>query len=162
LNEQRERWLNPPERIDMFATTIDAADSLEDVPADARPLIRQSAIMAAAAKDARLKKRTLTYLYNERPTWLKLAHETLDRAVLSAYAATDPDGNWSEDWSEVWIETGAGQKLPPNHPLASKRAEVDQAVLANLLRLNQQRAEQDISPPAALKNAKNAKNAKKK
>jgi hypothetical protein len=31
-----------------------------------RPLIRQSAIMAAA-KDSRLKKRTLTNLYNERP-----------------------------------------------------------------------------------------------
>jgi hypothetical protein len=37
---------------------------------------------AEAAKDARLKKRTLTNLYNERPTWLKLAHEQLDRTVL--------------------------------------------------------------------------------
>ena len=37
------------------------------------------------AGTATLKKRTLTNLYNERPTWLKLAHETLDKAVLGAY-----------------------------------------------------------------------------
>lgn len=34
---------------------------------------------------AELKKRTLTNLYNQRPTWLQLAHEQLDRAVLDAY-----------------------------------------------------------------------------
>jgi hypothetical protein len=70
---------------------------------------------------------------------LKLAHETLDRAVLSAYAAVDPQGNWSEDWAAMWIDTGAGQKLPADHPLAAERARVDQAVLGNLLRLNQLR-----------------------
>ena len=32
-----------------------------------------------------LKKRTLTNLYNARPTWLDLAHQKLDRAVLDAY-----------------------------------------------------------------------------
>ena len=32
-----------------------------------------------------LKKRTLTNLYNERPTWLDLAHRTLDAAVFAAY-----------------------------------------------------------------------------
>ena len=31
------------------------------------------------------KKRTLTNLYNERPTWLRLAHERLDAAVFAAY-----------------------------------------------------------------------------
>ena len=62
---------------------MDAADTFTDVPAEARGLIRQSVIMAAAAKDSRLKKRTLTNLYNERPQWLKLAHEKLDRAVLA-------------------------------------------------------------------------------
>jgi hypothetical protein len=139
LNEQRERWLNPPEWIDLLAAKIDAADTFEDVPKEARPLIRHSAIRAAAAKDARLKKRTLTNLYNERPTWLKLAHERLDRAVLAAYAAVDPDGDWSEDWAEVWAETGAGQALAADHALAAKRAEVDQKVLANLLRLNHAR-----------------------
>ena len=32
-----------------------------------------------------LKKRTLTNLYNARPTWLQLAHERLDAAVAGAY-----------------------------------------------------------------------------
>jgi hypothetical protein len=32
-----------------------------------------------------LKKRTLTNLYNERPTWLDLAHKKLDDAVFTAY-----------------------------------------------------------------------------
>ena len=34
---------------------------------------------------ASLKSRTLTNLYNERPTWLDLAHRKLDAAVFSAY-----------------------------------------------------------------------------
>ena len=32
-----------------------------------------------------LKRRTLTNLYNARPTWLQLAHESLDAAVAAAY-----------------------------------------------------------------------------
>jgi alpha-L-fucosidase len=32
-----------------------------------------------------LKKRTLTNLYNERPTWLDNAHRTLDEVVFAAY-----------------------------------------------------------------------------
>jgi type II restriction/modification system DNA methylase subunit YeeA len=38
------------------------------------------------ADEAELKKRTLTELYNQRPTWLDIAHKTLDNAVLDAYA----------------------------------------------------------------------------
>ena len=34
---------------------------------------------------AKLKKRTLTNLYNERPAWLDLAHKRLDAAVAAAY-----------------------------------------------------------------------------
>jgi len=41
------------------------------------------------AKDAEctklLAKRTLTNLYNQRPTWLDLAHRKLDEAVFAAY-----------------------------------------------------------------------------
>jgi len=33
----------------------------------------------------KLAKRTLTNLYNERPTWLDLAHRKLDAAVFAAY-----------------------------------------------------------------------------
>ena len=142
LNERRERWLNPPEWIEPIAKSIDAADDFHDVPTEARALIRQSAIMAAAAKDANLKKRTLTNLYNERPTWLRLAHLKLDQAVLAAYAAIDPEGGWSPDWAQVWQDTGAGQPLPAAHAFAARRAETDQKVLANLLRLNLARAGQ--------------------
>ncbi len=35
--------------------------------------------------EAERKKRTLTNLYNARPTWLDLAHQRLDRAVFDAY-----------------------------------------------------------------------------
>lgn len=39
-----------------------------------------------------LKKRTLTNLYNERPTWLANAHKALDDAVFAAYGWNDsPD-----------------------------------------------------------------------
>jgi len=140
LNEQRERCVNPREWIDAIARAVDLEDDFSDVPEEARQLIRQSAIMAKAARHPDLKKRTLTNLYNERPTWLSLAHLELDRAVLAAYAAIDPDGVWSEDWAEVWRDSGAGQPLPDDHPLANERAEVDQQVLANLLRLNLARA----------------------
>ena len=37
-----------------------------------------------------MKKRTLTNLYNEHPTWLDNAHTRLDRAVFAAYG-------WPED-----------------------------------------------------------------
>ncbi|MGB2985490.1 MAG: DNA methyltransferase [Phycisphaerae bacterium] len=141
LNEQRERWLNPPEWIEAIAQAVDAEDDFSDVPEEARGLIRQSAIMARAAKDKNLKKRTLTNLYNDRPTWLKLAHDKLDRAVLAAYTATDADGDWCEDWAEVWNQTGAGFPLPADHAMSARRKEVDQLVLANLVRLNLQRSE---------------------
>lgn len=157
LNEQRERWLNPPEWIEPLAAKIDAADKFEDVPPEARALVRQSAIMAAAAKDARLKKRTLTNLYNERPTWLKLAHQQLDRAVLAAYAAVDPEGEWSEDWADVWVDSGAGQPLPAEHPLHARRQEIDQRVLANLLRLNHERAGVSETSPRRAKTGKISK-----
>lgn len=38
--------------------------------------------------DAEKKKRTLTNLYNQRPTWLELAHKKLDEAVFEAYGWT--------------------------------------------------------------------------
>ena len=38
-----------------------------------------------------MKKRTLTALYNQRPTWLAHAHAALDRAVWVAYGWDDPD-----------------------------------------------------------------------
>jgi type II restriction/modification system DNA methylase subunit YeeA len=43
------------------------------------------------ASEADLKKRTLTNLYNERPTWLAHLHERLDRAVWAAYGWEDEE-----------------------------------------------------------------------
>ena len=37
------------------------------------------------ASETDLKKRTLTNLYNQRPTWLDNAHKKLDAAVFAAY-----------------------------------------------------------------------------
>ena len=45
------------------------------------------------ASDTELKKRTLTNLYNQRPTWLDLAHHKLDEAVFAAYG-------WSPDLTD--------------------------------------------------------------
>ena len=44
-----------------------------------------SASCVPGASAAELKKRTLTNLYNARPTWLDLLHQHLDAAVAMAY-----------------------------------------------------------------------------
>jgi hypothetical protein len=46
--------------------------------------------------EAEKKKRTLTNLYNARPTWLDLAHKRLDEAVFAAYG-------WQSDLSDEEI-----------------------------------------------------------
>jgi hypothetical protein len=45
---------------------------------------------------AKLKERTLTKLYNERPAWLDFAHKKLDAAVTTAYG-------WSADLTDEQI-----------------------------------------------------------
>ena len=119
---------------------MDLAEDFSAVPADVRPLVRDSAIAAASAVDPRLMRRTLTNLYNERPEWLRLAHLALDRAVLACYAATDAAGGWDESWADAWRDAGAGRPLPAGHPLSPRRAEVDRSVLASLLALNRLRS----------------------
>ena len=47
--------------------------------------LRESWLNPPDATEAELKKRTLTNLYNQRPTWLANAHATLDAAVADAY-----------------------------------------------------------------------------
>lgn len=70
LNELRKNWLNPSELVKREP---------EVVPGYPDRVLAQS-----LAAEAQLKKRTLTNLYNERPSWLANAHRDLDRAVLSA------------------------------------------------------------------------------
>ena len=55
LNRLREGWLNPP---DLISSGVGAAE---------------------------LRRRTLTNLYNRRPTWLENVHARLDAAVADAY-----------------------------------------------------------------------------
>ncbi len=47
--------------------------------------LRQGWLNPPGLSDAELRTRTLTNLYNARPTWLAQAHERLDAAVLAAY-----------------------------------------------------------------------------
>jgi type II restriction/modification system DNA methylase subunit YeeA len=79
LVDLRDAWLNPPEWVERVPEVVPGyPDRL--VPKDAE----------AAEK---LKKRTLTNLYNERPEWLRNAHRTLDEAVAAAYG-------WERDLSD--------------------------------------------------------------
>ncbi len=74
LNEMRERWLNPPEWVDRVPEVVPGyPDRIIPKPEHA----------------SELKKRTLTNLYNARPTWLDNAHKSLDAAVAAAYGWSD-------------------------------------------------------------------------
>ncbi len=70
LVEARDRWLNPPE------WTERAPEVVAGYP---------DRIIAKPEHAAELKKRTLTNLYNARPTWLDNLHRSLDEAVATAY-----------------------------------------------------------------------------
>jgi type II restriction/modification system DNA methylase subunit YeeA len=79
LVKLRDNWLNPAEWVKRVPEVISGyPDRL--IPIDEK-----------AAKQ--LKKRTLTNLYNQRPTWLRVAHEELDAAVAEAYG-------WEADISD--------------------------------------------------------------
>ena len=76
LDELRNKWLNPANLVHREPeVALGFPDRL--LPTDEK---------AAAV----LKQRTLTNLYNERPTWLANAHRELDEAVAAAYG-------WSAD-----------------------------------------------------------------
>ena len=53
-------------------------------------------IVNAPNSETEKKKRTLTNLYNARPTWLDLAHKRLDEAVFATYG-------WTPDLSDEQI-----------------------------------------------------------
>ncbi len=71
LDAARRHWLNPPELV------REEADVVASLPPRLLP------VDAAAARE--LSKRTLTNLYNRRPSWLAQRHAALDAAVWSAY-----------------------------------------------------------------------------
>jgi type II restriction/modification system DNA methylase subunit YeeA len=79
LDQLRQAWLNPPDLVELVP---------EVVPGFPDRIVPKDAKSAGI-----LKRRTLTNLYNERPTWLAHAHEALDAAVAAAYG-------WPADISE--------------------------------------------------------------
>ena len=60
---------------------------VQAIAAAARDLVtkRDNWLTPPGATAAELKTRTLTALYNARPTWLDNLHATLDQAVAAAY-----------------------------------------------------------------------------
>jgi hypothetical protein len=67
----RNNWLNPPDLV------VRVPEVVKGYPDRILPKDEAAAEV--------LKKRTLTNLYNERPTWLENAHRDLDAAVADAY-----------------------------------------------------------------------------
>jgi type II restriction/modification system DNA methylase subunit YeeA len=99
LNELRENWLNPADLV------VRVPEVVPGYPDRMLPKDDEAAKV--------LKTRTLTNLYNQRPTWLQNAHAALDEAVAEAYG-------WEKDWKTGGL--------------------TDNEILARLFKLNQERA----------------------
>jgi hypothetical protein len=92
-----KRYINPATIVPTRDTLARSASEGLDVQRETGPRSRVGLVSGVGtvryprivAKDeecaTQLKKRTLTNLYNERPTWLDLAHRKLDEAVFAAY-----------------------------------------------------------------------------
>lgn len=94
LNELRERWLNPPEWTQERALEFPGSHSgpwqryidVRSVNTTGTGIVHYPRPESRNAEcAAKLKNRTLTRLYNERPAWLELAHKRLDATVAAAY-----------------------------------------------------------------------------
>ena len=92
MDELRNNWLNPPEwtreEVLEFPGSVDGpwARYVHDPNKKGVGTVRYPRIVPKDEECAKqLKKRTLTNLYNQRPTWLDLAHRKLDEAVFAAY-----------------------------------------------------------------------------
>ena len=100
LDDLRTAWLNPPEWICeevlefRGSTNGPWARYITNADRNGIGIVRYSRVVPKDKEAAQqLAKRTLTNLYNERPTWLELAHQNLDEAVFEAYGwePTIPD-----------------------------------------------------------------------
>jgi len=67
------------------SNVIEIAESARDLYAK-----REAWLNPVGAAEDELRERTLTNLYNNRPTWLDEAHRRLDRAVFAAYGWPAP------------------------------------------------------------------------
>lgn len=100
LDELRRGWLDPPEwtreEVLEFPGSVDGPWRRYVHDPDDRGIgtVRYPRRVPRGHDAARmLAKRTLTNLYNARPTWLELAHRRLDEAVCAAYG-------WEADISD--------------------------------------------------------------
>jgi hypothetical protein len=84
LNDLREAWLNPPEWTQRVPEVVPLGMATSPYPDRILPRDKLS-----EADLKQLQKRTLTNLYNQRPSWLQIAHQQLDAAVAAAYGWAD-------------------------------------------------------------------------
>jgi type II restriction/modification system DNA methylase subunit YeeA len=85
LDDLRRAWLSPPDLVDIVPEVTPTA-----APGEAARRYPDRIVPKSAEAAVKLKERTLTNLYNQRPHWLADAHEALDRAAAAAYG-------WPED-----------------------------------------------------------------
>ena len=89
---------DPEGASDSFSPIRNSQFSIRNPEASSLGLVRYPRLVPKDdACAALLKKRTLTNLYNQRPTWLDLAHERLDAAVAAAYGWTAEDARGLSD-----------------------------------------------------------------
>ena len=96
LDELRSNWLNPPEwtreEVLEFPGSVAGPWRCHVHDTDSRGIgtVRYPRRVPKDDECAKqLAKRTLTNLYNQRPTWLAQAHDRLDAAVSAAYGWPD-------------------------------------------------------------------------
>ena len=132
LNTLRENWLNPPEWAH--------EEELEFPGSDNGPwsnYVRNGWVYypRLVAKDAecaaKLKERTLTNLYNERPAWLELAHQKLDAAVAAAYGwpADVPDEEVLERLLALNLERAKAERFAGKKKVVATREKRDDEML---------------------------------
>ncbi len=132
LDTLRNNSLNPPEWTKTetleFPGSADGPWKRYVHEPDARGIgtVRYPRLVAKDdASAAKLKKRTLTNLYNEMPTWLKKAHAKLDEIVFAAYGwpVTLSDDELLAKLLALNLERSQGQAEPP--PAAEPEADED-------------------------------------
>jgi hypothetical protein len=92
LDVLRNNWLNPAvwtrEQVLQFPGSVQGPWARYVQKPDARGVGMARCPRTVPKNEecaGELQKRTLTNLYNERPTWLDLAHRKLDAVVFAAY-----------------------------------------------------------------------------
>jgi hypothetical protein len=91
LNDLREAWINPPEWTRRVPEVVPLGMATSPYPDRILPRDNLSEADLRA-----LQKRTLTNLYNQRPSWLAMAHQQLDAAVAAAYGWADYSAEMSD------------------------------------------------------------------